>query len=107
MILSNSRTLLEDIQAAKEAGFPEEFIFREDKILARSSNKSYTAEECVLVEFCIHEGLSDPSDQSILFLIECTDGTKGCLSSSYGVYANVKLIEFVRGLTKKEDNKTP
>ncbi len=102
MILSNSRTLLEDIQAAKEAGYPEEFIFREDRIMARTSNKSYTGDECVLVEFCIHEGLSDPSDQSILFLIECNDGTKGCLSSSYGVYANVSLIEFVRGLTKKE-----
>ena len=93
MILSNSRTLLEDIHAAKEAGFPEEFIFREDKILARSSNKSYTAEECVLVEFCIHEGLSDPSDQSILFLIECTDGAELWFDSSVLVAAEAQSAE--------------
>jgi len=102
MILSNSRTLLEDIEAAKENGYKEEFIFKENKITGRNNKKSYNIDDCTLMEYCVHEGLSDPSDQSILFLILCMDGTKGCLSSSYGTYANTDLIEFTMALKKAD-----
>jgi hypothetical protein len=101
MILSNSRTLLEDIKHAKEKGFAEEFIYREDKLIGQNSKLSYSKSNCLLVEYCIHEGLSDPSDQSILFLIETSDGNKGCLSSSYGTYGDADLIEFTMSLKKK------
>ncbi len=101
MILSNSRTLLEDITEAKRAGYTEEFMFRNDELIGRKNNNSYQKEDCVLIEFCIHEAMSDPSDQSILFLIECTDGTKGCLSSAYGLYADAALIDFCSSLKKK------
>lgn len=101
MILSNSRTLLEDITEAKRSGYKEEFMYRKDKLVARNKKTSYKKNECFLIEYCIHEAMSDPSDQSILFLIECVDGTKGCLSSSYGVYADSELIEFCLSLKKQ------
>lgn len=85
----------------KKEGFTEEFIYREGKLLGRNNNKSYNNEECILIEYCIHEGMSDPSDQSILFLIECEDETKGCLSSAYGIYAETELIDFCVSLKKK------
>ncbi len=100
-ILSNSRTLLEDIEEAKLSGYLEEFMFRNDKLIGRNNNNSYQKDECVLIEYCIHEGMSDPSDQSILFLIECIDGTKGCLSSAYGIYAETELIDFCSSIRKK------
>jgi hypothetical protein len=46
--------------------------------------------------------MNDPSDSSILFLIECNDNTKGCLSSAYGKDADPNLIDFVKKLYKKE-----
>jgi hypothetical protein len=46
--------------------------------------------------------MNDPGDSSILFLIACTDGIKGCLSSAYGVDADTDLIEFVRALKKEQ-----
>ena len=101
MILSIDRTLLEDLAAAKEAGYTSEFIYRDEMLLCRTNNKSYSKEECSLVEYCRHEGMSDPSDSSILFLIECNDGTKGCLTSAYGIDADTDLIEFVIALPKK------
>lgn len=100
MILSNSRTLLEDITYAKDKGYSEEFIFRNRTLLGRNNQKSYSNNDCKLIEYCIHEGMSDPSDQSILFLIECNDQTKGCLSSAYGIYAETELIEFCMSLDK-------
>jgi len=103
-MLSNSRTLLEDIREAKNSGYSEEFMFRNDKLIGRNNNISYKKDDCTLIEYCIHEGLSDPSEQSILFLIECTDGTKGCLSSAYGIYADSQLIEFCLSIRKKINN---
>lgn len=101
MILSNSRTLLEDITEAKNSGYSEEFMFRNDNLIGRKNKKSYKKNDCSLIEYCIHEALSDPSEQSILFLIGCSDGTKGCLSSAYGIYADSKLIEFCLSIRKK------
>lgn len=101
MILSNSRTLLEDITEAKLCGYSEEFMYRNNKLIGRNNTNSYQKYECVLIEYCIHEAMSDPSDQSILFLIECVDGTKGCLSSAYGIYADSELIDFCSSLKRK------
>jgi hypothetical protein len=103
MIVSNSKTLLEAIEQAKASGYTEEFMYRDDRLIDRQNAKSYTKEECLLVEYCVHEGMSDPSDQSILFLIECADGTSGCLSSSYGIYADTDLVEFCLSLSKKSE----
>jgi hypothetical protein len=102
MILSNSRTLLQDITEAKKSGYTEEFMFRKDRLIGRKNNVSYKKEDCLLLEYCIHENASDPSEQSILFLIECVDQTKGCLSSAYGIYAESDLIEFCLSLKRKD-----
>ncbi|WP_147448321.1 phosphoribosylpyrophosphate synthetase [Dokdonia sinensis] len=102
MILSTANTLLEDIVAAKEAGYTSDFMYQDNKILCRENNIWYTAQELVLVEYCRHEGMNDPGDSSILFLIEASDTTKGCLSSAYGKDADSGLIEFVLSLPKKK-----
>ncbi len=99
-ILSNSWSLTEDIALAKDKGYAEHFIFRQGQIFARQNNKTYRAQDCMLVEYFVQEALSNPSDQSIVFLIECTDGTKGCLSSAYGIYADPNLIDFCMHLKR-------
>ena len=48
--------------------------------------------------------MGDPSDQAILFLIECIDGIKGCLSSAYGIYADTELTDFCLSIKKKKKN---
>lgn len=101
MILSNHRSLLDDIKAAKKEGFTEDFMYKENAIFGRTNKKTYSKESCVLIEFSRHEGMNDPSDSSILFLIECNDGTKGCLSSAYGKDSDPNLIDFVMSLEKK------
>ena len=92
MILSKTNTLSQDITVARNAGFTSDFLYRENRLLCRTNNKWYDKNECYLVD--------DPSDSSILFLIECSDGTKGCLSCAYGTYADSDLIEFVLSLNK-------
>jgi hypothetical protein len=76
-------------------------MYAKKKLLGRNNKKEYPASECILVEYCRHEGASDPDDASILFLIKCNDGTKGCLSSAYGRHADIALIDFVMSLDKE------
>lgn len=102
MVLSPQKTLLEDINSARKEGFTIEFYFKNNKIYCRNSSLNYTGEQCYLVEYCRHEGMSDPSDSSILFLIECKDGSKGYLSSAYGIYADTDTIDFVLSLKLKD-----
>jgi hypothetical protein len=102
MILSTSRTLIEDLEYAKSKGYTEEFIFSENTLLGRYNNKTYNQDECILKEYCVHSGKSDPTDQSIIFLIKSSDGTQGCLSSSYGTYADTELIEIILSIKKEE-----
>lgn len=104
MILSSNRNLLEDIESAKSEGFTEDFMFRNETLIGRTNKKAYDTSSCVLIEFCRHEGFNDPSDSSILFLIECHDGTKGCLTSAYGKDADTNLIEFVMAINKTKNS---
>ena len=103
MILSRKNSLLEDIAAARKAGYMDDFMYRAQQLISRTSKKAYSADACTLVEYCRHEGMNDPGDSSILFLIACNDGTKGCLTSAYGVDADTNLIEFVRSLPRAQN----
>ena len=105
MIVSQSNTLTQDIDAARKAGYLIEFYYRKGKLICKTSNRSYDNSDCLLVEHCRHEGMSDPGDASILFLIQCTDGQKGYLSSAYGIYANTDLIDFIRSIKKMNNPK--
>lgn len=105
MILSQSNTLSQDIDTARKAGYSIEFYLRNGKLICRTSNRSYGNSDCLLVEHYRHEGMSDPGDASILFLIQCTDGQKGYLSSAYGIYANTELIDFIRSMKKMDHPK--
>ena len=102
MLPSQSNTLLEDIEAARKEGYTSDFMYRDNRLLCRANNKWYEKEACTLIEYCRQEGMNDPGDSSILFLIACKDGIKGCLSSAYGVDADTDLMEFVLALKKEE-----
>lgn len=101
MILSQSNTLLEDIEVARKQGYTSDFMYRDRRLLCRRTDTWYEREQCTLVEYCRHEGMNDPGDSSILFLIVCNDGIKGCLTSAYGIDADTALIEFVLALKKE------
>jgi len=50
--------------------------------------KSYSPDELTIIKTYRFEGESDPSDSSILYLIQANDGLKGYSLDAYGVYSN-------------------
>ncbi|MDF1695569.1 MAG: hypothetical protein P1U56_07040 [Saprospiraceae bacterium] len=95
MILSNNRSLHEDIEIAKTLGYTEEFIFEDRKLIGKNISKAFEKSECKLVDYCLHED----EEQSILFLIESSN-TKGCLSTTCEAYSDAKLIDFCMSMEK-------
>lgn len=50
--------------------------------------KTYKPQELAIIKTYRFEGPSDPSDNSILYLIEANDGSVGYTIDAYGVYSN-------------------
>ncbi len=97
MILNRYSNLVEATSSLKEKGYKDEFQYDSDNsvMISKNTEKTYSPEEMMIVEFHRFEGMSNPGDMSIIFAVECIDGNKGTILSSYGVYADLKLAEFM------------
>ena len=93
-------TLISGIIRARKKGYSSEFRFENNCLIDRETQKKYKSNECDLVKYERFEGMSDPADASVLFLLECLDGNKGYISSAYGIYADENLLSFMGALRK-------
>ena len=89
-------TLLEAIQGVKQKGFTIEFICTENGFYDAESDKTYLPESVCKMEFIrIYSPLSEPDEESIIYLLEIMDGKKGWISDSFGYNSNQKLTEHI------------
>jgi hypothetical protein len=86
---------IEDLQFM---GYLVDYDLVEDGLLSKNLKKKWMAEELEVVKFYRFEGVSDPADNTILFVIQCNDGNKGLLVDAYGadVHISRKMIEKLR-----------
>lgn len=64
-----------------------EFIFS-NAGFSTNTGKSYQPEDLIIIKTYRFEGDSNPSDASILYVIEANDGLTGYSIDAYGVYSN-------------------
>lgn len=85
-------------------GYDNEFRWTKDGFCA--NDKCYQSDELTIVKTYRFEGVSDPSDMSILYLIKANDGFIGYSLDAYGVYSNHDDEEgydnFIRKIPVKE-----
>lgn len=86
---------IEDLQAM---GYTINYDLVEDGLKSKSLKQKWHAEDLEVVKFYRFEGVSDPADNTILFVIECNDGNKGLLLDAYGadVYISPLMVEKLR-----------
>jgi len=77
-------------------GFDAEFKFDDGRLQQTETRKHYSPKDMQIMEFHRFEGDSDPADNSIVYAVECKDGTKGIIIAAYGPYGSVKLDEFMK-----------
>ena len=83
-------------------GYDANFKATENGLECLESGKVYTPGDLHVVNFYRFEGISDPSDNSILYAIETNDGTKGTLIDAYGAYSDPLVEKFMKQVKIEE-----
>jgi hypothetical protein len=94
-------TLIERLEELQARGYTYDFNLTAHSLELHKDDGVHLAlspEDFNIVEFYRFEGMSNPSDTSILYAIESCDGLKGTLVSSYGVYADAMSNEMIKKL---------
>lgn len=89
------KSLSSCVNKMKDDGFKEDFQVSEKGLTTYSEQKYFKPEQVKIVNFYRFEGESDPGDNSILYVIETDDGTKGTLVDGYGAYASPNASKFI------------
>jgi len=58
------------------------------KMQSTSLNKIYTPDELTIVKTYRFEGMSDPADNSVLYLVEDNEKNIGYILDAYGIYSD-------------------
>ena len=74
--------------ALKHRGFTAEFIVDAEMLRVAGSNQRFAPEDVTIRDYYRFEGTSDPSDMSVIYAIEASDGTRGTLTDAFGAYAD-------------------
>lgn len=100
MQAKNYRTVSEATKDLREEGYTANFKLEEGRLKDNDTGKKYGPEDLKIIEMHRFEGISNPSDMSIVFAVEASDGEKGVVTSSYGTYANRELLDFMDEIEK-------
>ena|SRR5688572_15268781 len=94
----NMSTLVQVLEKLRMRKQDNEFKWVNGEFTA-PSGKSYQPEDLIIIKTYRFEGESDPSDSSILYIIQANDGLVGYCIDAYGVYSSVddeKYDDFIR-----------
>ena len=79
----------------KQEGYKEDFKVTTEGLTTFNNAKIFKPGQVRIVNFYRFEGESDPGDNTILYVMETDDGTKGTLVDGYGAYADVNVSKFI------------
>lgn len=78
---SSLSVAIDDLQ---KQGYTEDFTLVAEGIESKTLKRKWKAGELEVVDYYRFEGMSNPSDNTILYLIETRGGEKGLLVDVYG-----------------------
>lgn len=90
------------IRQYEAEGYTASYRLDGDELEDLEKNKKYQASELSIVKEDRFEGMSNPSDLSILYVIESKDGSKGTLLCPYGPTGNTAMAEFMSNVERKK-----
>lgn len=91
-------TIIQTQDALTKEGFTEQFEAKDGKISGMSNKKSYQPDELLILVDKRFEGISNPSDNMVLYVIEAHDGTKGTLLDNVGGSDSVQDPDLIKAI---------
>lgn len=98
------------IRQYQKIGYTDSYRLKGNRLVGLQSKKNYFPKDITIVKEHRYEGMSNPSDMSILYVLETSDGNKGTLLTAYGPNANVDLHELLQSIPEeniKDENILP
>lgn len=95
MDVNQFETVSEAMNYLLEQGYTANFEITKDSARCIETNVRYFPHDLKIKAYHRFEGSSSAADMSALYVIECNDGTKGCLLDAYGTYSNLEFSEFI------------
>jgi hypothetical protein len=101
--LDMEKTLIEITDELRKEGYTEDFNLKENCLECRERGFSLFHHDFQVDKFFRLEGETDPSDEVIIYAISAlTNGSKGVLVNSYGIYADPVASEMLEKLSFKK-----
>ena len=90
-------------------GYDRDFIVTDEGMKCLQTEKMYSPQDINIVNFFRFEGVSDPADMAVLYVIETNDGSKGTITDAFGTYSDPNVNNFileVEKISKKTEKRT-
>ncbi|MFC6246610.1 hypothetical protein [Flavobacterium psychroterrae] len=89
------------IKKYQNEGYNTNYLFQDGCLIDSESKYAYKPDEIFIVAHHRYEGMSDPDDMSILYIIETKDKRKGTHLIGYGPTADLEEAEFFKDIPEE------
>ncbi|KAF2518066.1 hypothetical protein [Flavobacterium foetidum] len=93
------------IEKYQNEGYTSNFLFENGCLIDSETNYAYQPDEIYIVANHRYEGMSNPDDMSILYVIETKDQIRGTHLIGYGPTADLEEAEFFKDIPKANYSK--
>lgn len=80
-------TLSQAIQDLQAEGYSEDFNLCEAGVENKHKKEIHPAADLTVIRYYRFEGMTNPGDNTVLYVIETSTGKKGLLVDAYGAYS--------------------
>ena len=91
-------TLTEALDGLRQEGFTQDYNLKSDCLHCQPDNIELRPADFEIVGVYRFEGMTNPSDESVLYAIETRNGHKGVLVDAYGPYSEAVTPEMAQKL---------
>ena len=102
MDVNQYTTVSEALQDLNRRGFAGSFTVERDGLRSTATGRLVRPEDATIVEYHRFEGDSNADDMSVVYALECSDGTRGVIVDAYGMYADPLLGDFLKNVKLKQ-----
>jgi len=94
------------IKTYQNKGYTHSYRILNDALVCTKTKNTYTPLDIKIVAAHRFEGLSNPSDMSILYVIETKDANKGTVLANYSPASDTSMAEFFKAIPKANISQT-
>ena len=96
--------MMEKTDDWREKGYAAEFQIAEEGLKCLTNQKIYQPQDINIIEFSRFEGITNPDDMAIMYVIETNDGQKGVIVDAFGLYSDDDLGAFMKEVERDDAN---